>query len=349
MASQNFFDSASALTVSLSNIPQFDSLPAASGYASGTIAFDKSANRLVVVSGGAWVSSDIRVGDVVVNNAGTIGSVSDPDAIAISATGDVSLTQDLSVAGTAVVSGSVTASDVIVGNNGNIGSVGETNSIAIASNGDVTFSQTVLMTDSSVPLHVKNFAGNPLIYAKSFNSRVGIGTSTPEKTLDVIGDIRTSTGILFGTDTAAANMLDDYEEGTWTPEYIPTTGAFASVTYTVARTGFYTKIGRVVWFQAYIDTSALSVGTASGALKLGGLPFNIASLAGEGDRAGMNISYTVTFAGDRPESGRMIPGTNQIALYYRSTSNGNSLALDVSDMSTGNFVNQMVLNGFYIT
>jgi len=29
--------------------------------------------------------------------------------------------------------------------------------------------------------------------------------------------ITASTGILFGTDTAAANTLDDYEEGTWTP------------------------------------------------------------------------------------------------------------------------------------
>ena len=53
---------------------------------------------------------------------------------------------------------------------------------------------------------VANSAGN-----------VGIGTASPAKPLDVTGDIRTSTGILFGTDTAAANALDDYEEGNFLP------------------------------------------------------------------------------------------------------------------------------------
>ena len=86
------------------------------------------------------VSGSATVDSLKVINAGTIGSVGDPDAMAISATGDVSLTQDLSVAGAAVVSGSVTASDVVVGNDGNIGSAGDTDAIAIASNGLVTFS-----------------------------------------------------------------------------------------------------------------------------------------------------------------------------------------------------------------
>ena len=86
------------------------------------------------------VSGSATVDSLKVINAGTIGSVGDPDAMAISATGDVSLTQDLSVAGAAVVSGSVTASDVVVENDGNIGSAGDTDAIAIASNGLVTFS-----------------------------------------------------------------------------------------------------------------------------------------------------------------------------------------------------------------
>jgi hypothetical protein len=72
------------------------------------------------------------------------------------------------------------------------------------------------------------------------NGRVGIGTTSPSKNLDVAGEIRASSGILFGTDTAAANTLDDYEEGTWTPSF--TTGTW---TYT-NRSGYYTKVGNTV-------------------------------------------------------------------------------------------------------
>jgi len=50
-------------------------------------------------SGGSMILSSIGdltlLGDIVIKNAGTIGSASDPDAIAIGADGDITLTQDL--------------------------------------------------------------------------------------------------------------------------------------------------------------------------------------------------------------------------------------------------------------
>ena len=103
---------------------------------------------------------------------------------------------------------------------------------------------------------VANSAGN-----------VGIGTASPAKPLDVTGDIRTSTGILFGTDTAAANALDDYEEGTFTPIYVNVDVP----TYTV-QTGRYTKIGRIVHCSITITCSALNTGDGS-AFAISGLPF----------------------------------------------------------------------------
>ena len=36
---------------------------------------------------------------------------------------------------------------------------------------------------------------------------------------------RANRGILFGTDTSAANALDDYEEGTWTPVFNVASGS----------------------------------------------------------------------------------------------------------------------------
>jgi cytoskeletal protein CcmA (bactofilin family) len=70
--------------------------------------------------------------------------------------------------------------------------------------------------------------------------KVGQGGGTPAQKLMIHPD----GGICFGTNTAAANALDDYEEGTWTLT-ITTNGAAPSVTITNT-TGTYTKIGRQV-------------------------------------------------------------------------------------------------------
>ena len=72
-------------------------------------------------------------------------------------------------------------------------------------------------------------------------------------------------GISFNGDTAAANGLNDYEEGTFTAGINDFNG-----TYT-ARTGTYTKIGNVVTIQVMIQGNG---GSGSGALKLTSLPFN---------------------------------------------------------------------------
>jgi len=74
-------------------------------------------------------------------------------------------------------------------------------------------------------------------------------------------------GIQFSGDTAAANALDDYEEGTWTPTAtfdVPGTLATSN------QVGTYTKIGNVVSVMGRIS---ITKGTATGNLALAGLPF----------------------------------------------------------------------------
>ena len=74
-----------------------------------------------------------------------------------------------------------------------------------------------------------------------------------------------SDGLKFNGDTAAANALNDYEEGTWTPVL-----ASGSAVYATQR-GTYTKIGRTVYIHMHINFSSVS---SSGSYDLVlGLPF----------------------------------------------------------------------------
>ena len=75
-------------------------------------------------------------------------------------------------------------------------------------------------------------------------------------------------GLKFNSDTAAANALDDYEEGTWTPTLLD--GAASSRTLSVA-SGSYTKIGNTVYARFNITRN--DAGGTNGNLQIGGFPF----------------------------------------------------------------------------
>lgn len=74
--------------------------------------------------------------------------------------------------------------------------------------------------------------------------------------------------IRIGAD-AATNELDDYEEGTWTPQIYNSSGY--SITY-VTQQGKYVKIGRQVFFKLYIKFNALNYFSTSGII-YANLPF----------------------------------------------------------------------------
>jgi len=84
-----------------------------------------------------------------------------------------------------------------------------------------------------------------------------------------------SLGIQFNGDTAAANALDDYEEGTWTPVVFG--GTSGTATYTT-RAGYYTKIGRQVVLQWFLT---FQKATIVGNVGLGGLPFTVGNLGNQ--------------------------------------------------------------------
>ena len=75
-------------------------------------------------------------------------------------------------------------------------------------------------------------------------------------------------GINLGA-TGSANLLDDYEVGTWTPT-VSYTGGSPSTGYS-ARIGNYVKVGDMVTANLYIVTNAHTAGT--GNLQITGFPF----------------------------------------------------------------------------
>ena len=69
-----------------------------------------------------------------------------------------------------------------------------------------------------------------------------------------------------------AEILDDYETGTFTPTVSPTSGSF---TAEGTHTGFYTKVGDIV--NVYTGISITTNGSASAHISINGMPFTSAA------------------------------------------------------------------------
>jgi len=112
------------------------------------------------------------------------------------------------------------------------------------------------------------------IAVNEITDEVGTGAPAFPNGMSVTGAALTDpeiTGGIYLGGTGSANYLDDYEEGTWTPDFLAGDGGPSIKTDT--QEGLYTKVGRVVTihFRNNCDT------TSSSQLHLTGLPFNISS------------------------------------------------------------------------
>ena len=91
-----------------------------------------------------------------------------------------------------------------------------------------------------------------------------------------------SDGMKFGSDTAAANALDDYEEGTWTPTWNMGSGS----TGNQFSWGKYVKIGAFVHCMFALSFGSNGLNGSSGEAGLAGLPFSCQSPNASGPRGG---------------------------------------------------------------
>jgi hypothetical protein len=100
--------------------------------------------------------------------------------------------------------------------------------------------------------------------------------------MDSSGNI-TPTGIYLGG-TGSANLLTDYEEGTFTPTLIERSGAtqntITDATFnTTFHGGSYTKIGNMVNVRGSFRTTSLGSFTSGYEFRIGGLPFSTPTTA----------------------------------------------------------------------
>ena len=158
------------------------------------------------------------------------------------------------------------------------------------------------------------------------------GSAITALTIDMSdgGILQTRAGVGFpGTQVAStgANVLDDYEEGVWTPAMTD-----GSNTLTASSpVGIYTKIGRYVFCNGQMATSSLN--SASGTIRLTGLPFTSSSTAGAfaggscvyGDGLNITASMNVNL---RVETGGTIA---YFALWDVATGTSNMTAAEWSD------------------
>lgn len=102
---------------------------------------------------------------------------------------------------------------------------------------------------------------------------------TPTFVVDISGHVTSFGGNIAFPATqvpsAGANVLDDYEEGTWTPTFTALTTPPTSVTYTT-QTGSYTKIGNAVIYRFDVVLSSKGSGGV-GAVLITGWPFTEAA------------------------------------------------------------------------
>jgi hypothetical protein len=166
------------------------------------------------------------------------------------------------------------------------------------------------------------------------NHVFGIADVT-KMTLDSSGNVSVANGnLVFSTNGtgidfsasagggASSSLLDDYEEGTWTPTITAST-TNPSVTYS-AQVGYYTKIGRQVFVQAFISLTARTSG--SGDARISGLPFTVANVT---------QSFTIGTAGQMQNFTSSLGDTDGQIIVIRANTNSTALSWYESNETTG--------------
>lgn len=139
-------------------------------------------------------------------------------------------------------------------------------------------------------------------------------------------------GIILGaTATGDANLLDDYEEGTWSPGISYSGGQTATMTQS---SGTYVKIGRQVFCSFMFQLGNKNSGT--GDVSLTGLPFTAVDLVSDTSIEGSGvISYYYGLASSVHTQAIGVIQSGTTAEIYTGASSTNSVRATVSHYDNG--------------
>ena len=180
-------------------------------------------------------------------------------------------------------------------------------------------------------------SGNAVNLINHENSYIKLSTNDVERVR-----VQAGGGISFNGDSAAANALDDYEEGTFNIVLTPGGGSYS----TSHMQASYTRIGNVCHIQGW--WRAASVSSISGGLTLSGFPFSCFNNTGSGGlRQQMNVM--VAYATSMSETDVQLRLTD-------NTSTGVLMSLNNTEdtfttWTSGNIqgATAIYLNGSYLT
>ena len=241
-------------------------------------------NGNVEISGTAAITGIATfTDDIIIGDGKTIGSASDVDAITIASNGQVTLTQTLigtaldisgnidvdgtanldvvdidgavDMASTLAVTGIATfTDDIIIGDGKTIGSASKVDAITIAASGNTQLRSTGIAAGSQVFQIIDD--GTTVLNVRSEDGNINF---------PVAGG-----GVYLGvTAAASSNLLNDYEEGTWSARL---NGSTSNPSTDVEVTGNYTKIGQLV--HASFQFANVNTTGAAGAPRIFNLPFS---------------------------------------------------------------------------
>ena len=141
--------------------------------------------------------------------------------------------------------------------------------------------------------------------------------------------------------TPTSELMDDYEEGTWSP-IVADTNDGDQMTHTTQTAG-YTHIGRVCFVSGIVVTNAIS--HAAGAIRLQGYPFTSGNT--NAALAALNIGYAAGFSITSTVSVVLrISGNSTVSNFHKWESTGGVAAFTAAEWTNDG---QIQFGGSYAT
>ena len=307
---------------------------------------DVSITGVTTFTGHIDASSDVFISDKIIHAGDTNTRIRFPDADIISfengaggETARFSATNQFSVGTTADITG---ANVAIAGSMRLVNATGESATISALPSGSYI---TGVSGGSAIVFHrfSDGGGGSDEIAFETHHQGTRHGEAARfNKSGNLV--FPSGQGIDFSATGQAASpsseILDDYEEGTWTVVITPGGGSYQ---YNYGQTGYYRKIGNTVFINIWIHLTVSSA--VSGGISLSGLPFTCQ------DRSRNWIPVGGYNHGGPPQSSSglwMIVGANSTtgSFTYNDDQFGSTSTLTAGNLPTAA---ELYINGSYFT